>query len=49
LGHLETVLAEFQTAWGRAIALPFPEQRSQAVAVVAEARAILATTRSQFG
>ena len=49
LGHLETVLAEFQTAWGRAIALPFPEQRIQAVAVVAEARAILATTRSQFG
>ncbi|HNH39627.1 MAG TPA: DUF5110 domain-containing protein, partial [Microthrixaceae bacterium] len=49
LVHLEVVLGEFQDAWSHAIALPFPEQRNVSVGVVAEARAILATTSQQFG
>ena len=44
---LEVVLGEFQDAWSHAIALPFPEQRDVSVGVVAEARAILATTAAE--
>ncbi len=48
LGHLGHVLAEFEEAWGQAVALLFPEQRERSVAAVAHARAVLATTLEQI-
>ncbi len=49
MGHLQRVLAEFEEAWGDAVALLFPEQRVRSVATVARARSLLDTTAHQFG
>jgi hypothetical protein len=49
LGRLDTVLAEFQEAWRNALVAPFADPRAQSVAILDEARGILATTLTQFG
>lgn len=48
LRRLDVVLEEFQEAWRTALIAPFSDPREQSVAILAEARGILATTLQQF-
>jgi hypothetical protein len=48
LRRLDTVLAEFQEAWRDAMVAPFADPRAQSVAILDDARGILATTLTQF-
>lgn len=48
LERLAAVLGQYQAAWADAVALLFPEQRTQAAETVGQARSILETTLTQF-
>lgn len=49
VARLDRVLAEFQEAWRAAMVVPFADPREMSVALLQEARGILATTVRQFG